>query len=546
MEVIYLKEKTFDPDEKVKDREEKIEEFKEESGIDINASQPEIEFEVCKKFPLNFRLSEFICEDLMNHRKRRIIKDTAALFPQRSLRDVIGNAVISHSELWKINGFQENARAIAYLKGLLLAHFGMLDDFVNQPRLRSHKSTLRTLEPSGSPLSVHDTSLQKIKSTMVPEVKFSKTKLNFGQISTFSGQSAPLGNTSITKGNLQCLLKSGMPYFIFLVDDAPQPQVIYMASPQKIESSSVKAIHNMYSFYSISSKSNCRSHCSNQMNLIAQMKVSSSMVLKPNCVKAMETEFVLYDSHERLSNELQNSSSVLSRSKGFPKKIKEILRRRSMRNRKSFNKENGQKLHRLVDNNVSSIVNYSVNSLLPNLELAAIVVEECLQDTTNDSVFGGWGLKFLEKASEKAVSSATLCCSENSDGFGRIMDVLIPAGPHGGPLTRNGGKSSLVGRWRSGGHCDCGGWDLGCPLTVLNYSSICSNASPKDIEKRPLNLFMEGTRSSGHPTLSMLKVREGFYSIHFRSSLSVLQSFSIAVAAIHTKIANVVPNPNFE
>ena len=48
------------------------------------------------------------------------------------------------------------------------------------------------------------------------------------------------------------------------------------------------------------------------------------------------------------------------------------------------------------------------------------------------------------------------------------MDVVVPAGVHGGPRTKNGGPSSLVERWRSGGSCDCGGWDIGCPLTILN------------------------------------------------------------------------------
>lgn len=237
MEVMYVNEKPFNTYEKANDREKKIEEFDEDSGIDINTSQPEIEFEkVCKKFPLNLRLSEFISEDLMNHRKRRIIEDAAALFPQRSLRDVIRNVVISHSELWKINGLQENTKTIAYLKGLLTAHLSMLDDFVNQSRLRSHKSTLRTLEPSGSPLSVADTSLQKFKSTTVQELKFSKMKYNFGQgaISTFSGQPALSGETSITKGNLQCTQKGGLPCFIFSVDDAPHPQVIYMADRKSV------------------------------------------------------------------------------------------------------------------------------------------------------------------------------------------------------------------------------------------------------------------------------------------------------------------------
>jgi hypothetical protein len=29
----------------------------------------------------------------------------------------------------------------------------------------------------------------------------------------------------------------------------------------------------------------------------------------------------------------------------------------------------------------------------------------------------------------------------------------------------------LLDRWRSGGDCDCGGWDLGCGLVVLESES---------------------------------------------------------------------------
>jgi hypothetical protein len=50
----------------------------------------------------------------------------------------------------------------------------------------------------------------------------------------------------------------------------------------------------------------------------------------------------------------------------------------------------------------------------------------------------------------------------------KIMSIVIPGGIHGGPKTRDGGTSSLIDRWKSGGCCDCGGWDEGCPLTVFH------------------------------------------------------------------------------
>ena len=43
------------------------------------------------------------------------------------------------------------------------------------------------------------------------------------------------------------------------------------------------------------------------------------------------------------------------------------------------------------------------------------------------------------------------------------------------------------------------------------------------------------------PTLRMVNVRDGLYLIHFQPRLSALQSFSIAVAIIHTRSPTLRP-----
>lgn len=43
--------------------------------------------------------------------------------------------------------------------------------------------------------------------------------------------------------------------------------------------------------------------------------------------------------------------------------------------------------------------------------------------------------------------------------------VVLPGGVHS--LPSKGGPSSLLERWKSGGSCDCGGWDLACKLKIL-------------------------------------------------------------------------------
>lgn len=48
--------------------------------------------------------------------------------------------------------------------------------------------------------------------------------------------------------------------------------------------------------------------------------------------------------------------------------------------------------------------------------------------------------------------------------------VIIPGGVHSYP--EKGAPSPLISRWRSGGLCDCGGWDVGCKLHVLSNKTF--------------------------------------------------------------------------
>ncbi|GAA0184681.1 hypothetical protein LIER_31969 [Lithospermum erythrorhizon] len=78
------------------------------------------------------------------------------------------------------------------------------------------------------------------------------------------------------------------------------------------------------------------------------------------------------------------------------------------------------------------------------------------------------------------------------------MDILVPAGIHGGARTQNG---SLTERFRSGGRCNCGGWDVGCPLTVLSRESNGANISRQGDspdECKTFDLFVERSPSLKH------------------------------------------------
>ncbi|KAG2331962.1 hypothetical protein Bca4012_018454 [Brassica carinata] len=53
--------------------------------------------------------------------------------------------------------------------------------------------------------------------------------------------------------------------------------------------------------------------------------------------------------------------------------------------------------------------------------------------------------------------------------------VVLPNGIHS--LPHKGRPSSLIQRWKPGGSCDCGGWDMGCNLRILTNQSN----KPRDI-----------------------------------------------------------------
>ncbi|XP_020599488.1 uncharacterized protein LOC110038907 [Phalaenopsis equestris] len=483
--------------------------------------------------PLDPSFPEFIFEDLISQRK------TSKFLSEKSVVESMGNVIPSHSEWWKLDAFEENSKAISLLKRSLFAHLSFLNGVINLHRSRSPSPMWRTLKWSKSPLFVNNTSSRSSKSESTradeeaSEVKFPMMKLisSSSSKSIFSWQSALSANLSIMKGQLQCFRKDGMPYFIFFLDDAPQ--VIYSACSTKIESSAEKASDTMYLFYCKghnNGDSISRKHSMNSASLVAKMKVSSSILLSQNRTKIVETEFVLYGYQEEISNKLQKSSSLVSGSKVFPWKVAEIFKQCNMGKIQPKHKIND-----VGDINESNISNDASDVLLPNLELAAIVVKDSFEDTTNGLISGGWGLKFLEKVSKKNpfLETSLPSCRSKKDGSGRSLNVIIPADLHGGPVAPHGGPASIIDRWRSGGQCDCGGWDIGCPLTVLNQSTLCSSSSTKDAEKKTVDLYIQGKKKSGQPSLSMTKMTEGLYSICFQSSLSALQSFSIAVAGIH-------------
>ncbi|XP_022755849.1 uncharacterized protein LOC111303703 [Durio zibethinus] len=109
--------------------------------------------------------------------------------------------------------------------------------------------------------------------------------------------------------------------------------------------------------------------------------------------------------------------------------------------------------------------------------------------------------------------------------------VILPSGVHS--LPNKGEPSSLIQRWKSGGACDCGGWDLGCKLRILSNKSQISQRSSSlkgSSISNQFELFYQGGLQGSKPFFSFALLKDEIYSVEFNSWLSHMQAFSICVA----------------
>lgn len=226
----------------------------------------------------------------------------------------------------------------------------------------------------------------------------------------------------------------------------------------------------------------------------------------------------------------------------------------------------------------------------PHLELTATVIrtpssqaQTVNSGTGKDTVSknpGGWGLKFLDRSLHNSKSihphdqddSRKSECSNNSSvsstptsagcasddqspgqGLGGChlnckrqcktsITALVPADIHGLPKIKSSGPLPLIERWRLGGRCDCGGWDMGCALTLLHSRKQRSNSdlietNSKAEDYNSLYVLPKGDT----PALTMTAVADGLYSVSFQSQLKTLQVFSIVLSMLHSREEIVIP-----
>ncbi|VVA36533.1 PREDICTED: DUF3527 [Prunus dulcis] len=341
-------------------------------------------------------------------------------------------------------------------------------------------------------------------------------------------------------GHLKLQNKHGMPFFEFSLKCSED---VFVARTWKADN----AINWVYTFHSIGSrkKSNASGWglygSDRESSMVGQMQVSCYLCseLKDGVFdNSMVTEFVLYDvSHARQTARQtfaarENSKCTVDDVKtpkgSNPGTVGETLKL----NESGPTKVKLEQKHASDKSDFGSSALASAN-LHPNLEIAAIVMQvpfekrESLKYKRED--------KTSDKAHENLLNLSMVEQKKDapdSRGPGNVK-VVIPAGNHGMPSDESKGPSSLLDRWRLGGGCDCGGWDMSCPLIVLsNPHTQCSDNQLLVENQQPLELFVQGSKEKT-PALSMTMVEEGQYTVDFHAQLSTLQAFSICVAILH-------------
>ncbi|KAJ0953388.1 hypothetical protein HanPSC8_Chr02g0083241 [Helianthus annuus] len=360
-------------------------------------------------------------------------------------------------------------------------------------------------------------------------VSFSSTN---STSSSSSSSTTSSSSSAYSHGMLHCSWNNGFPRYVLSVEDQRE---VYTTNLIKTDSGYV------YMFYSRSGKRE-NGIIDDEADLVGKLRVSTSFTLCPLGTEIMETRFILsatgHGHHTEGGTHTPNPMTV-KKTTGLSKKVASILRGNHSYRQRTLSKFDGS-----VAQQDGLLPSNEDGNLFPaNLELAAIIVKDHIPCKKVEQV-GGWGLKFLkeQKAAAAPVTQSAPCeaCRHDSDRHSISMDVVVPAGFHGGPRTKNGGPSGLVERWRSGGACDCGGWDIGCPLTLLSSGPNNKDGLYQDGvfgKSNRFELFTQGSVAA----IEVTNVHDGLYYIHYQSTLSALQSLSIAVAIIHSHSPTLKP-----
>lgn len=187
-------------------------------------------------------------------------------------------------------------------------------------------------------------------------------------------------------------------------------------------------------------------------------------------------------------------------------------------------------------------VDWQTPDLQPNNELAAIIFKIPKRIGRSSDMQKDYPEEGLKDNLPEVTSDSN--CGKKIQNHPCIISqdigatVILPSGVHAVP--HKGEPSSLIQRWRSGGSCDCGGWDLGCKLRILaNWNQLIGKAGSLKAcsTSNHFALFCQGGLEDNRPLFSLAPFKDGIYSVEFNSSLSLLQAFSICIAVLDSREA---------
>ncbi|CAI8600926.1 unnamed protein product [Vicia faba] len=293
---------------------------------------------------------------------------------------------------------------------------------------------------------------------------------------------------SSIQGLLQLTITNGVPLFKFVLNDERK---IYAATKNSLASQEKNDLGCCFTFYLVNeikkksggwmSHGNKEKSCGYAYNLVAQMKSSTSKIteaINQNSKRqCMVKEYVLL------------GVDVNQTDQGPPK-------------------------------------------FIPSMELAAVVIETLCEKLSNKRIHSDYNLH--EKGCLKCLADGRCLCRSVETDISVSSTVILPGGVHGSP--NKGEPSSLIHRWKTGGSCDCGGWDIGCKLLVLHEQKPSSNIQRryKPYQDR-FQLFAQEGAEQETPIFTLVPLKNGFYSIEFSSTISYLQAFFISVVLLGSR-----------
>ncbi|KAG5042619.1 hypothetical protein HKD37_03G007047 [Glycine soja] len=347
--------------------------------------------------------------------------------------------------------------------------------------IRNRSSPLRRLL---DPLLKHKASDKHNSAQSSQALEGGSANSSFRTIGVNESLLAEKSKGSSVQGLLQLTIKNGVPLFKFVLNNERK---IFAATRNSLASLEKGDLGSCFTFYLVNeikkksggwiSHGNKEKSCGYAYNVIAQMKFSSSKIAEPtnqnSSRKCMVKEYVLV------------SVEIGQTDQGPPKFIQSV-------------------------------------------ELAAVVVETSCEKTTE-------GLhddnNMLKKGCSKCLTDERCLCSSGENEASDCTTVILPGGVHGSP--NKGEPTPLIYRWKTGGSCDCGGWDIGCRLLVLSNQNQNSSI-PKSY--KPYNdrfqLFVKEGTEKDTSLFTLLPLKDGFYSVEFDSTITHLQAFFISVVAL--------------